>query len=695
MIKVKLLKKFKQKKLYFRYSAGVFIFLITLAMFSCFLITSCENDGFFRQLQLQVQEKELVNESEETDITRQDDPLPPKDINVYIDSLIDYKDRNIILKELKKSIKDYNFMSAAENTLSDQSQESGGKETEHASKYSGIVQVYDKDSADIVFKIVSGDQMELAAAGPFYYAAVTSFYSLVEDISSDNLNQYWSGIKTTFNDIEGNDTEMSLALGRQVFDIMENIAGDCNAQNLNIIGRADIETAIKTNIISRTSGSGSYSSKDKKGGNGTDDNSEKLVNADEENSNNAGSAVMQVISIVSFDDIKPYHKVLKIDGINLLDKNTEEVAIGASKKNSNSGAKTPIKYIRDYPLVFAIGADFKDDDIDEALASLINKNIAEAIPSNRSSDNLTSVMMTGVTALTRQVAARMDEKGILYPAEKIRDVLLDADITHISNEVSFIPGCFAARPNTMVFCSKPEYIELLKYIDADVIELTGNHINDYGSQWLDYSIDIYDREGIPYFGGGRNLEDALKPALFEIDGYKFAFLGANPAGPSYAWATESTAGSAPINTLSDELIEKDMQQYEETIKVLKSRGYIVIFTFQYFESYSYAPTGRQAADFERMINAGADIVSGSQAHQPQGFKISDDGFICFGLGNIFFGQALGKEVKQGIIAKHIFYKGKHINTQLITTFIEDFSQPRLTTDSERADLLKSVFKGSE
>ncbi len=45
-----------------------------------------------------------------------------------------------------------------------------------------------------------------------------------------------------------------------------------------------------------------------------------------------------------------------------------------------------------------------------------------------------------------------------------------------------------------------------------------------------------------------------------------------------------------------------------------------------------------------MKDAGADIVSGSQAHQPQGMEIRGDGFINYGLGNLFFGQASGQAV---------------------------------------------------
>ena len=386
---------------------------------------------------------------------------------------------------------------------------------------------------------------------------------------------------------------------------------------------------------------------------------------------------VQTIALIPFEDISVYYKVLTIDGKSLLDKNVR-------------GA--------DYPLAWSIGADFKNTPADKKLESIIKANFKKGVFTNRQPGDFVSIIMTGVTAMSRQVAGKMNEEGATYPAERVRGILLDADITHISNEVSFVEDCYAARPKTTVFCSSPEYMELLEYIDVDVIELTGNHLNDYGAKWLEYTIDMYDEAEIPYFGGGRDLEDALKPAKFEINGYKFAFIGANSFGPSYAWATENSAGSAPINTLGEEQKEQDMLMYEEMVESLASQGHNVIFTFQYLETYSYLPTGQQVIDFDRMAEAGAVIVSGSQAHQPQGVKINPGSFINYGLGNLFFaqhysrGHPLNLPVRQGIIAKHFFYEGKLINTVLITAIMEKGHwQPYQTYGDERASLLKSIF----
>jgi hypothetical protein len=72
----------------------------------------------------------------------------------------------------------------------------------------------------------------------------------------------------------------------------------------------------------------------------------------------------------------------------------------------------------------------------------------------------------------------------------------------------------------------------------------------------------------------------------------------------------------------------------------------------------------------------------------------NEGFINYGLGNLFFNMRNIPGLKQGIIAEHIIYEGRHINTVLITTMLEELSQVRLTTPEERTELLELIFEGS-
>ena len=90
----------------------------------------------------------------------------------------------------------------------------------------------------------------------------------------------------------------------------------------------------------------------------------------------------------------------------------------------------------------------------------------------------------------------------------------------------------------MILCSDPEYIQLLEAIGTDVVEMTGDHFIDVSTDDVLQTIDMYDQHGWKYYGGGRDFEDGIKPALFEVNGNKIAFLGCNAKPPGYAIASD-------------------------------------------------------------------------------------------------------------------------------------------------------------
>ena len=365
-------------------------------------------------------------------------------------------------------------------------------------------------------------------------------------------------------------------------------------------------------------------------------------------------------AIVPFDELEPRWKVLTVDGASVLDKRLD---------------------VQKYPLAISIGAE--GEGADALAAALLNDG---RLVTNRDTERMTVLIMTGVTALVRGIAYRMEKKGILYPAEKIGAVLKDADLTHISNEIPFAKECPTPDPHqeSLTFCSDPRYIELLRAVGTDLIELTGNHFQDYGSEATLDTLEMYRKEGWPYYGGGANLEDARKPMVIEHNGNRLSFIGCNPVGPEFAWATADRPGAAPC----------DFEYMHAELARLKSQVDVPIVTWQYWEFYHYEPTPQQQADFRGMIDAGAAIVSGSQAHHPQAIEFYKGGFIHYGLGNLFFDQMQVLGTRQEMVDRHVIYKGRHISTELLTFMLEDASQPRPMTTQERRQLFKAVFKAS-
>jgi poly-gamma-glutamate synthesis protein (capsule biosynthesis protein) len=363
--------------------------------------------------------------------------------------------------------------------------------------------------------------------------------------------------------------------------------------------------------------------------------------------------------ILPFEELEPKLKVLTVD---------EQAPIHKDFKEST------------YPLK----AEFALRALDREPATL-----SLAIPNtNREPAVMTTLIMTGVTALVRATAYTMETKGVTYPARDIRDFMRAADITHISNEIPFYTGCDFPNPSRskLVFCSDPKYIQLLKDVGADVVELTGNHFADYGPGAMLETLDIYNQNNIAYYGGGADLDDARKPLLMEHNGNKLAFIGCNPVDLGKPpVATKNKPGAAPCS-----------HEYQvDTIEDLKTQGYLVIATFQHQEYYSPEARPDQLEDFHRVADAGAFIVSGSQAHFAQMMEFYNGSFIHYGLGNLFFDQMGDIPYYPGIrrefIDRYVIYNGELISVELLTTMLVDYARPRPMTPEERAEFLNEYF----
>ena len=361
-----------------------------------------------------------------------------------------------------------------------------------------------------------------------------------------------------------------------------------------------------------------------------------------------------------FQDLDPQWKVIAIEGQSPIRKSFDSTV---------------------YPLIIPIAVQHTTK-IPASLVEQINMP-----PANYDPELLVTVNLTGVTALVRATAGMMEFRGITYPATDIRDILIEADITHVNNEVPFSPSCPLPLEiqSSLVFCSRPNYIELLEDIGTDVVELAGDHFQDWGPDAVRYTLNMYNERGLQYYGGGENIEDAQQPALFDINGTKIAFLGCNAKPKGYAGASETSPGA----------IHCDMDWMAAKVTELSEQGYLTIVTFQHLEYYSYKIHPILQADFRKMADAGAVIVSGSQAHQPQAIELYEESFLHYGLGNLFFDQYNeSEETRQAFIDRQVFYNGKYISTELLTIEFTDYAHSQPMSLESRQSLLDIVFDAS-
>ena len=281
------------------------------------------------------------------------------------------------------------------------------------------------------------------------------------------------------------------------------------------------------------------------------------------------------LAVVPFDQLTPKLAALPLEGANVLAHDFK---------------------IDQYPLVartYVRG----DPKLTQDLVAALRPTIPVT---NRDPDRITTLIMTGTTAIARSSAVKIDEKkDPAYPARVIAPVLSAADITHVSNEISFVENCTPLL-NTTVFCSKPAYMATFKLAGVKIVGLTGNHLVDYGTQPFLKTLDMYDAAGLRYYGGGRNADEARKFLLVQDHGNKLAFLGANSFGPASDWATADRPGSAKY----------DPEDMKKQIAAARGQADVVFVEFQADETYDYQPSGNNRIEFRSTLAAGADVVTG-------------------------------------------------------------------------------------
>ena len=363
--------------------------------------------------------------------------------------------------------------------------------------------------------------------------------------------------------------------------------------------------------------------------------------------------------VLPYEDLEPTWKVLSVDGQSPIDDNFDP---------------------QTYPLSVQFSFDSQDPDL--------NLNLP---PENYDPSLRTTLIMTGVSALTRATAYQMQIRGNHFPGEDLHAWFTAANLLHISHEAPFASNCPPPDPNQedLIFCSDPARIELLEFIEADIIELSGNHLLDYGVPAMKLTLEMYEGRGWSTYAGGWDLNDSREPARITHNGNQLAFLGCNSAGPYGAWASDSQPGSAPCGDY-DWLVKK--------IQQLKSEGYLPIVTLQYLEDYTAYPSAQMELDFQRLAEAGAVVVNGSQAHTPKLMTFHQGSFLHYGLGNLFFDQmevyyngVYLPGTRDEFLDRLIFDKGRLISVELLTAKLEDYAKPRPMTDTERATLLSRIF----
>ena len=208
-----------------------------------------------------------------------------------------------------------------------------------------------------------------------------------------------------------------------------------------------------------------------------------------------------------------------------------------------------------------------------------------------------------------------------------------ADFFMTNEEFPFSTRGTPAPDKQFTFRVYPEKVKLMQEMGIDLVTLANNHALDYGRDAMLDTIDTLDHAGIRHVGAGKNLAEARKPAIVELNGRTFAFIGATRVYPEADWAAGTD--SAGMFSAYD-----GGAALAEEVKAAKQQADYAIAYVHWGIEREEMPNEVQKSIAHRLVDAGADLVVGAHPHVLQGLEYYQGVPIAYSLGNFVFGSSI-------------------------------------------------------
>jgi poly-gamma-glutamate capsule biosynthesis protein CapA/YwtB (metallophosphatase superfamily) len=220
-------------------------------------------------------------------------------------------------------------------------------------------------------------------------------------------------------------------------------------------------------------------------------------------------------------------------------------------------------------------------------------------------------------------------------------------------------GVYSDRPERAPthkhFCGAPrERGTMFGESGFDVMTLANNHIVDGGWVGLADTMDLLRSQGIALTGAGRDIDEAVRPALLERGGRQIAFLGFCSVFPKGYEARPSRPGLAPLRVrthssdadenfwepgiapvVSTEPDSEDLRRCRDAIAAAREVADVVIVAHH----WGYSSWVERLQDYEialarDAIEHGADAVVCHHHHSLRGIELRGGKPIFYGLGTL-------------------------------------------------------------
>ena len=269
--------------------------------------------------------------------------------------------------------------------------------------------------------------------------------------------------------------------------------------------------------------------------------------------------------------------------------------------------------------------------------------------------------------LDRLARQKMEEKGLEFPFELIKEFILGNDIVVANSEgsfTSFKSVTVGKKDAPLNFTFNPEVLPVLKKLGFTLLGQANNHTLNFGTEGFTESKTLMTMSELDYFGDPQNTDDLIY--IKNLGSEKIGFIAYNEF--SYQGLD---------NVLS--LIKKARENL----------SYIVVYP-HWGEEYNLGFTSLQQRTARSFIDHGADVVIGMHPHVIEPIEIYNNKPIFYSIGNFIFDQSETGSTGKGLAIKLILEKNSA--TYFINPFSIKQTQASLMLNDKKQEELNDLEK---
>lgn len=324
--------------------------------------------------------------------------------------------------------------------------------------------------------------------------------------------------------------------------------------------------------------------------------------------------------------------------------------------------------------------------------------------------------------------------------QQVWEKFISADIGIVNLELP-LTNSNEKADKAITLKADPVIAKSMHQVGIDIVSLANNHACDFGSSGLEETINAVESENVYVIGAGKNINEAYKPVIQEINGMKIAHVALCSALPTGYAANENRPGIAPVRaksqfyidsmTLDEQpgmapwvetrVVEDDLHFACEKMKEIKRDVDVVIAQVHWGIPNGWcAQFQGPLADYQQpmgraLIDAGVDIIMGHHPHAVHGIEKYNNGYIVYSLGSLLFhSMSEGHpthlatkyppynvdsletgEAREAVIMETQINADKQFSLKFYPTILNKFGEPEFLQGESAIRVLKRMQKHSK